>query len=91
MDEGLAEWKCLIKQGFYNAWRKLAVYDTDMPKTTISEIQKQKWGTSCNHGRYSTDFTKIFTSHLAALPGWTGYINHRTTYDSQWQEEYLSP
>jgi uncharacterized protein YbcC (UPF0753/DUF2309 family) len=43
MDEGLAEWKCLINQGFYNAWRKLAVYDTDMPKTTISEIQKQKW------------------------------------------------
>jgi uncharacterized protein YbcC (UPF0753/DUF2309 family) len=39
-------------------------------------------------GYSSTDFTKIFTSHLAALPGWTGYINHRTTYDSQWQEEY---
>jgi uncharacterized protein YbcC (UPF0753/DUF2309 family) len=38
-------------------------------------------------GYSSTDFTKIFTSHLAALPGWTGYINHRTT-DSQWQEEY---
>jgi uncharacterized protein YbcC (UPF0753/DUF2309 family) len=38
---------------------------------------------------YSTsDFTKIFTWHLAALPGWTGYINHRTTYTSQWQHEY---
>jgi uncharacterized protein YbcC (UPF0753/DUF2309 family) len=38
-------------------------------------------------GYSSTDFTKIFTSHLAALPGWTGYINHHT-YDSQWQQEY---
>jgi hypothetical protein len=43
MDEGLENGKCLIKPRFYNAWRKLAVYDTDMPKTTISEIQKQKW------------------------------------------------
>jgi uncharacterized protein YbcC (UPF0753/DUF2309 family) len=42
MDEGLAEWECPIKAGFYNAWRKLAVYDTDMPKMTISEIQKNK-------------------------------------------------
>jgi hypothetical protein len=23
-----------------------------------------------------------------ALPGWTGYINHRTTYHSEWQQEY---
>jgi uncharacterized protein YbcC (UPF0753/DUF2309 family) len=39
-------------------------------------------------GYSSTDFTKIFTWHLAALPGWTGYINHRTTYHSEWQQEY---
>jgi uncharacterized protein YbcC (UPF0753/DUF2309 family) len=60
-----------------------------MPKTTI-EIQKQKMEAlaAIMDGYSSTDFTKIFTSHLAALPGWTGYINHRTTYDSQWQEEY---
>jgi uncharacterized protein YbcC (UPF0753/DUF2309 family) len=79
----------LIKPRFYNAWRKLAVYDTDMPKTTISEIpKKQKEALAAIMDGYSsTDFTKIFTSHLA-LPGWTGYINHRTTYDSQWQEEY---
>jgi hypothetical protein len=70
MDEGLAEWEMPIKKGFYNAC-KLAVYDTDMPKTTISETKNKNGGTSCNHGRYSsTDFTKIFTSHLAALP-WT--------------------
>jgi uncharacterized protein YbcC (UPF0753/DUF2309 family) len=38
--------------------------------------------------RPSTDFTKIFTWHLAA--GWTGYIN-RTTYHSEWQQEYPIP
>jgi uncharacterized protein YbcC (UPF0753/DUF2309 family) len=50
MDEGLAEWE-MPNKTIYNAWRKLAVYDTDMPKTTISEIPKQNGGTSCNHGR----------------------------------------
>jgi hypothetical protein len=39
MDEGLA----IKPKVFLYAWRKLAVYDTDMPKTTISEIPKQKW------------------------------------------------
>jgi hypothetical protein len=62
MDEGLAEWE--TKKVLY-ALCKLAVYDTDMPKTTIGDIQKNKdGGTSCNHERYSsTDFTKIFTWH----------------------------
>jgi uncharacterized protein YbcC (UPF0753/DUF2309 family) len=33
------------------------------------------------------DYTKIFTSHLAALPGWTGY-NYRAASNSSWQQEY---
>jgi uncharacterized protein YbcC (UPF0753/DUF2309 family) len=40
MDEGLAEWEMPNKsEGFYSAWRKLAVYDTDMPKMTIGETK----------------------------------------------------
>jgi hypothetical protein len=91
MDEGLAEWEMPNKsEGFYSAWRKLAVYDTDMPKMAIGEIPKTKTEAlaAMMDGYSSTDFTKIFTYHLAALPGWTGYINHRNTYDSQWQQEY---
>jgi uncharacterized protein YbcC (UPF0753/DUF2309 family) len=41
LDEGLAEWETNKKQGFYNAWQT-TVYDTDMPKTTISETQNKK-------------------------------------------------
>jgi hypothetical protein len=65
------------------------VYDTDMPKMAIGH-QNKDWGTNTvmMNGYSSTDFTKIFTA-LAALPGWTGYINHRTTYHSEWQQEYL--
>jgi uncharacterized protein YbcC (UPF0753/DUF2309 family) len=44
MDEGLAEWEMPNKsEGFYNAWRKLAVYDTDMLKRLLATSQKQKW------------------------------------------------
>jgi uncharacterized protein YbcC (UPF0753/DUF2309 family) len=52
MDEGLAEWKCPIKPRFYNAWRKLAVYDTDMPKRLLAKSQNKNGGTSCNHGLF---------------------------------------
>jgi uncharacterized protein YbcC (UPF0753/DUF2309 family) len=91
MDEGLAEWEMPNKsEGFYSAWRKLAVYDNDMPKMGIGDIPKTKTEALdiVMNGYSSTDFTKIFTWHLAALPGWTGYINHRTTYHSEWQQEY---
>jgi uncharacterized protein YbcC (UPF0753/DUF2309 family) len=42
MDEGLAEWKCQIKKMVLCAWRKLAHNDTDLPKTALSEIPKNK-------------------------------------------------
>jgi hypothetical protein len=37
-------------------------------------------------GYSSTDFTKIFISHLAALPGWTDTSSE--LHMIQWQEEY---
>jgi putative SOS response-associated peptidase YedK len=49
--------KCLIKNQGFITWRKLAVYDTDMPKTTISN-QKQKMEAlaAIMDGYSSTDF-----------------------------------
>jgi len=91
MDEGMAEWEMPNKnEGFYNAWRKLAVYDNDMPKTTSSEIPKTSAETLTQilDGYVDADLTKILTFHLAALPGWTGYINHRNAHHSQWQQAY---
>jgi hypothetical protein len=91
LDEGLSEWEMPNRsEGFYGAWRKLAIYDTDLPKMVIRDIPKTKTEAldTIMNGYHTTDFTKIFTYHLAALPGWTGYINHRTTYTSQWQQEY---
>lgn len=91
LDEGLAEWEMPNKsEGFYQAWRKLAIYDTDLPKTALAEIPKTS--IEVLHELFNKygekKFITICTFHLAALPGWTGYINHRTDSNSQWQEAY---
>ncbi len=91
MDEGLAEWEMPgKKEGFYKAWRKLAKYDSelsiaqgiDVPKSPSEALLQILSGYSEN------EYTKILTYHLAALPGWTGYINYRVESNSAWQQKY---
>ncbi len=91
MDEGLAEWEMPGKeQGFYKAWRKLAKYDselgiaklTDVPKTASEALVQVLSGYSKNK------YLQILKYHLAALPGWTGYINYRVESNSAWQQKY---
>src|SRR5690606_37108015 len=91
LDEGLAEWTMPNKnEGFYKAWRKLAIYDNDLPKLTLKEIPTTSAEALDDvlHGYSEEDITKICTFHLAALSGWTGYINYRNASNSQWQQEY---
>ena len=91
MDEGLAEWDMPFKsEGFYQAWRLLAIYDSETGNTSLKDIPK----TSAEaleeilKDFRQEDYVNIFTHHLAALPGWTGYINHRTASGSDWQKDY---
>jgi len=91
MDEGLAEWEMPNKgDGFYKAWRSLAKYDNtittkfhdEIPKTS-SEALKQLLS------NYSEkEQIEIIEYHLAALPGWTGYIKYRDETNSLWQQKY---
>ena len=91
MDEGLAEWPMPGKtEGFYKAWRKLAKHDKDLGIRSISDVPESSTEALAV---LLKDYTKeqiqeIFTQHLAALPGWTGYINYRTEADSGWQKEF---
>jgi uncharacterized protein YbcC (UPF0753/DUF2309 family) len=86
MDEGLAEGKCQRRR-FYKSLAKVSHNDTDLPKTALSEIPKQVTRRLTLSWTILQYYTKIFTSHLAALPGWTGYINYRAASNS-WQQEY---
>lgn len=91
MDEGLAEWEMPGKpEGFYRAWRKLAIYDGELGKLKSSQIPKTapEALSVVLEGYSKEECTQIFTHHLAALPGWTGYINHRVETNSPFQQAY---
>ena len=91
LDEGLAEWQMPNKEkGFYAAWRKLALYDKeinidakkDIPETAALALQNVL-------APFSTiEIDAIFEYHLAALPGWVGYIKHRQDNQTEWQKIY---
>lgn len=91
MDEGIAEWELPYKsEGFFNAWRLLVVYDSESGKTALKDIPKTSIETLelLLKNYKKEDYTPIFKSHLAALPGWTGYLNHRIKNNTDWQEAY---
>ena len=91
MDEGLAEWEMPGKKaGFYKAWRKLAKYDQDLNIDSTKDIPENSSDALVQVlvGQQEENHVKIFTYHLASLPGWTGYINYRTESNSLWNQAY---
>jgi uncharacterized protein YbcC (UPF0753/DUF2309 family) len=91
MDEGLAEWEMPGRsKGFYAAWRKLAIYDQEIAIGSINEIPDTADDALASVlANYSPqEHLDIFKYHIAALPGWTGYIKYRMTEHSSWQQKY---
>jgi uncharacterized protein YbcC (UPF0753/DUF2309 family) len=91
MDEGLSEWDMPYKsEGFYTAWRLLVVYDSELGTTSLRDIPKTSSEAleQILKDYPQGEYINIFSYHLAALPGWTGYINHRSASGSDWQKEY---
>lgn len=91
MDEGLAEWDMPFKnEGFYHAWRKLVVHDPEMGFKFKKELPVSSSAALDDVLKEvpKEEYVSIFTHHLAALPGWTGYIKHRQESHSEWQQQY---
>ncbi|MDC0006583.1 DUF2309 domain-containing protein [Winogradskyella sp.] len=91
MDEGMAEWQMPNKEkGFYKAWISLAAFDKDMGKARLKNLAK----TSIEalelvlNANKTTDYSELFSAHIAALSGWTGYIKHRKDTNSVWQQQF---
>lgn len=91
MDEGMAEWQMPYKEkGFFKAWKLLASYDRDIgnpslkniPDTSIEALEQVL------SAHNISSYNKLFTAHISALPGWTGYIKHRATTDTLWQQQF---
>lgn len=85
MDEGLAAWKMPFKdRGFYTAWSILIVYDENIREELGGKIPKTPEEAL---SRVLDNFDEaqqieILKRHLAALPGWSGYIKYRMEDDA---------
>ncbi len=91
MDEGMAAWPMPFKEmGFYTAWRKLIVYDEDIKKHLGGSIPKTpEKALSRVLENYDHDTQiQVLERHLAALPGWAGFIKYRVENDSVWNRDY---
>jgi uncharacterized protein YbcC (UPF0753/DUF2309 family) len=93
LDQGQAPWPMPNREeGFYAAWRTVAPHDGDVPgcdgpedlpatahraiKGVLEAYPRRRWDSVVEH-------------HLAALPGWTGFIKQRTEGESDpWQSKY---
>ncbi|MGV8879621.1 MAG: DUF2309 domain-containing protein [Sphingobacteriaceae bacterium] len=90
MDEGMAEWEMPNKsEGFYHAWKKLATFDNMGIKVGSGLPKSSKEALDIVLTNYAeAEQTAILEYHLAALPGWTGYIKYREETNSIWQQEF---
>ena len=82
LDEGIAEWEMPNKEmGFYSAWRGLAIYDQEIGVKSVKEIpETANEALTLVLNTYSvSQQIAIFKYHIAALPGYTGYIKYRMT------------
>ncbi|WP_049922302.1 DUF2309 domain-containing protein [Halopiger djelfimassiliensis] len=93
LDAGEAAWPMPNREaGFYAAWRAVAPHDgdvpdcddpADLPETATAALE----AVLSDHpeGRW----VDILEHHLAALPGWSGFVKQRVDDDADpWQEAY---
>lgn len=91
MDEGMAEWPMPNKEkGFFKAWKTLASYDKDIGAPSLKHVPDESIDAleQVLNAHNITDYNTVFRAHIAALPGWTGYIKHRVTTNSAWQQQF---
>jgi hypothetical protein len=89
LDQGRAHWPMPDReQGFYAAVRRIASHDGEIPDSgrlaalpddpvvAIEELLSDHPG---------SQWPGIFEHHLAALPGWTGFVKQRVDAADAWQ------
>ncbi|MET3112867.1 uncharacterized protein YbcC (UPF0753/DUF2309 family) [Pedobacter sp. CG_S7] len=91
LDEGMAEWEMPGRsKGFYRAWRELAKYDQEIENTSTGQLPATaaEMLTILMSEFNEQEQVDVFKQHIAALPGWTGYIKYRLAENSAWQQKY---
>ena len=93
LDQNPSRWPMPNREnGFYAAWRTVVARDPDLPgirsvadlpdtpeaalREVLEDVPEERW-------------TETFRHHLAALPGWCGFIKWRSrAQHSDWQSAY---
>lgn len=91
LDEGLAEWQMPNKdKGFFKAWKSLAKFDNDIPYHIIKDLPNNaiECIKSILNNYTDSQYQDIVNYHIAALPGWAGYVKYRTEENSAWQNKF---
>ena len=91
LEEGQAGWPMPgHEQGFWRAWRTLAVHDRDLPKRTeISALPEDSLDAlaALMAKVPQEECEAVMTAHLVALPGWSGYVKWRAGQQGHpWQQ-----
>ncbi len=93
LDEGRSRWTMPGREeGFYGAWRRLAPLDHQIPRAgELEGLPGDRYEAiervlaAVPHG----DRRRVFRHHLAALPGWVGYIKQRSQRaHDRWSDRY---
>lgn len=101
LDEGEASWAMPYRElTFYRAWKKLAVYDASLGLLGITDYarkiaaladrpEESLLSSLYAMGIPKTAWESYLALHLAALPGWAGYIKWRSEETHHpWQTQY---
>ena len=91
MDEGIAEWSMPNRElGFYKSWSILAAYDKELKGNKKQEFQASSMEVleSLLKNKTKEECQRIIEYHIAALPGWAGYIKHRQEHSNLWDATY---
>ncbi|WP_248895207.1 DUF2309 domain-containing protein [Haloplanus halobius] len=102
LDQGQATWPMPNRErGFYESWRAVAPYDTEVPAsvTPVASRYHERLDDlpeTASEAVYAvlSDYSEaewdaIFEYHLAALPGWVGFIKQRMDDEvNLWQEQH---
>jgi len=90
LDQGQADWPMPNREdGFFAAWRTVAPYDSAVPAVENPSDVPATPGEAFDEvlAAYPEEqWESIFAHHLAALPGWTGFIKWRARRaNTPWQ------
>jgi uncharacterized protein YbcC (UPF0753/DUF2309 family) len=93
LDQGQAAWPMPRREeGFYAAWRAIAPHDGDVPgvrRTGDLPATPLEAFEAALEAYPEARWEGIFRHHLAALPGWTGFIKWRAQRDDDlWQQAH---